>query len=54
MTNDDQKPITEAYKIQGGCVTGTGLGLKDAAEEKGPIPLGARALAMRMRDFGTG
>jgi hypothetical protein len=25
-----------------------------AAEEKGPIPLGARALAMRMRDFGTG
>jgi len=22
-------------------VTGTGLGLKDAAEEKGPIPLGA-------------
>jgi hypothetical protein len=35
-------------------VTGTGLGLKDAAEEKGPIPLGARALAMRMRDFGTG
>jgi hypothetical protein len=29
-------------------------GLKDAAEEKGPIPLGARALAMRMRDYGTG
>jgi hypothetical protein len=27
-------------------VTGTGLGLKDAAEEKGPIPLGARALAI--------
>ena len=23
-------------------MTGTGLGLKDAAEEKGPIPLGAR------------
>ena len=39
MTNEDQIPITEAYEIQGGCVTGTGLGLKDAAEEKGPIPL---------------
>jgi hypothetical protein len=38
VTNEDQIPITEAYEIQGGCVTGTGLGLKDAAEEKGPIP----------------
>ena len=35
-------------------MTGTWLGLKDAAEEKGPISLGARALAMRMRDLGTG
>ena len=54
MTNEDQIPITGADEIRGGCVTGTGLGLKDAAEEKGPIPLGARALAMRMRDYGTG
>jgi hypothetical protein len=29
-------------------VTVTGLGLKDAAEEKGPIPLGARALESRI------
>jgi hypothetical protein len=28
--------------------------LKDAAVENGPIPLGARALATRMRDLGTG
>src|SRR5258706_6953104 len=28
--------------------------LKDAAVENGPITLGARALATRMRDFGTG
>ena len=41
MTNENQIPITEVYEIQGGCVTVTGLGLKDAAEEKGPIPLGA-------------
>jgi len=27
--------------------------LKDAAVENGPIPLGARALATRMRDLGT-
>jgi hypothetical protein len=54
VTNEDQISITVAYEIQGGCVTGTGLGLKDAAEEKGPIPLGARALALRMRDYGTG
>ena len=54
VTNEDQISITVAYEIQGGCVTGTGLGLKDAAEEKGPIPLGARTLAMRMRDYGTG
>src|SRR5271167_2364949 len=27
---------------------------KDAAVENGPIPLGARALATRMRDLGTG
>jgi hypothetical protein len=38
LTNEDQIPITEAYEIQGGCVTVTGQGLKDAAEEKGPIP----------------
>ena len=38
MTNEDQIPITGAYEIQAGCVTGAGLGLKDAAEEKGPIP----------------
>ena len=30
------------------------IGLKDAAVENGPIPLGARALATRMRDLGTG
>jgi len=54
VTNEDHTSITAAYEIQGGCVTVTGLGLKDAAEEKGPIPLGARALAMRMRDYGTG
>ena len=41
MTNEDQIPIEGVYEIQGGCVTGTGQGLKDAAEEKGPIPLGA-------------
>jgi hypothetical protein len=41
VTNENQIPITEVYEIQGGCVTVTGLGLKDAAEEKGPIPLGA-------------
>ena len=29
-------------------------GLKDAAVENGPIALGARALATRMRDLGTG
>src|SRR6267154_529383 len=28
--------------------------LKDAAVKNGPIPLGARALATRMRDLGTG
>ena len=28
--------------------------LKDAAVENGPIALGARALATRMRDLGTG
>src|SRR5258707_14374280 len=28
--------------------------LKDAAVENGPVPLGARALATRMRDLGTG
>ena len=28
--------------------------LKDAAVENGPIPLGARALATRMRDLGMG
>jgi hypothetical protein len=38
VTNEDQRPIREAYEIQGGCVTGTGPGLKDAAEKKGPIP----------------
>ena len=54
MTNEHRTLGTGASEIQGGCVTGTGLGLKDAAEEKGPIPLGARALAMRMRDYGTG
>jgi hypothetical protein len=31
-------PIREDYEIQGGCVTVTKQGLKDAAEEKGPIP----------------
>ena len=31
-------------------MTGTGLGLKDAAEEKGPIPLGA----LRPRDTHEG
>jgi hypothetical protein len=41
VTNENQIPITEFYEIPGGCVTVTGLGLKDAAEEKGPIPLGA-------------
>ena len=42
MTNENQIPIEGTHEIQGGCVTGTGLGLKDAAEEKGRIPLGAR------------
>ena len=33
---EDQISITAAYEIQGGCVTGTWLGLKDAAEEDAP------------------
>jgi hypothetical protein len=32
----------------------TSTWLKDAAVENGPIPLGAYALATRMRDRGTG
>jgi hypothetical protein len=41
VTNADQRPIREGpirdYEIQGGCVTVTKQGLKDAAEEKGPF-----------------
>jgi hypothetical protein len=42
VTNEKIEYREGTHEIQGGCVTGTGLGLKDAAEEKGPIPLGAR------------
>jgi hypothetical protein len=36
--NEDQIPITEAYEIQGWMCDRHWTGLKDAAEEKGPIP----------------
>jgi hypothetical protein len=42
VTNEEQIAITEAYEIQDKCVTGTGLGLKDAADEKPPFASSSR------------